>query len=345
MKIKLNTIVIHFFLFCCVNVGFTMDKNNQVALMYHDKFLQHNTGSGHPENANRLIAAIDELKNNSVYKPALVWPSFSPASNAIISLAHSQSYINLVEEEISALSEQDLAYLSTGDTVISKNTLEAAKLAVGAGIKAADMIVNGKVNSAFALVRPPGHHATKDRGMGFCVFNNVAIVARYLQQQHNFKRILIVDFDVHHGNGTQDIFYSDDTVFYFSIHQHPFYPGTGRPNETGAGKGEGYTLNIDLPAGSGDDDLIKGINNQLKPAMDQFKPDFVLVSAGFDAYQGDILGELNYTNHGYRQAAMTLNNIAKDYSNGHIIYMLEGGYTPENIKNATASIIDVLINN
>jgi acetoin utilization deacetylase AcuC-like enzyme len=345
MKIKLNTIVIHFFLICCVNVGFTMDQNNQVAVMYHEMFLQHNTGSGHPENANRLIAAINELKTNSAYKNVLVWPSFSPASNAIISLVHSQNYINLVEEEISALAEQDLAYLSTGDTVISKNTLEAAKLAVGAGIKAADMIVKGEINSAFALVRPPGHHATQDRGMGFCVFNNVAIVARYLQQHLNFKRILIVDFDVHHGNGTQDIFYTDDTVFYFSIHQHPFYPGTGRPNETGAGQGEGHTLNIDLAAGSGDDDLIKGINNQLKPAMDQFKPDFVLVSAGFDAYQGDILGQLNYTNHGYKEAAMTLNNIAKDYSNGHIIYMLEGGYTPENIKNATASIIDILINN
>ena len=345
MKIKLNTIVIHFFLLCCVNVGFTMDQNNQVAVMYHEKFLQHNTGSGHPENANRLIAAIDELKTNPTYKNTLIWPSFSPASNTTISLAHSQSYIDLVEEEISALSEQDLAYLSTGDTVISKNTLEAAKLAVGAGIKAADMIVSGEVNSAFALVRPPGHHATKDRGMGFCVFNNVAILARYLQQHHNFKRILIVDFDVHHGNGTQDIFYSDDTVFYFSIHQHPFYPGTGRPNENGAGKGEGYTINIDLAAGSGDDDLIKGINNQLKPAMDQFKPDFVLVSAGFDAYQGDILGELNYTNHGYKEAAIALNNIAKDYSNGHIIYMLEGGYTPENIKKATTSIIDILIQN
>jgi acetoin utilization deacetylase AcuC-like enzyme len=344
MKINLNKILILVLFLFCVNIGFSMDQHKKLAVMYDDRFLSHNTGSGHPENSTRLIAAINELKTNPNFKDELVWPSFSPASNAIISLAHSPSYIKLVEDEISALSAQDLAYLSTGDTVISKDTLEAAKLAVGAGIKAADMIVKGEVNAAFALVRPPGHHATQYRGMGFCVFNNIAILARYLQQHHNFKRILIVDFDVHHGNGTQDIFYRDNSVFYFSIHQHPFYPGTGRPSETGADQGEGFTLNIDLPAGSGDDELLKGLNHQLKPAMDQFKPDFILVSAGLDAHQGDVLGGLNYSDEGYRKAAVFLNHLAKRYSNQKIIYMLEGGYTPENIKNSTTAILLSIIN-
>ena len=158
--------------------------------------------------------------------------------------------------------------------------------------------MDDNLSSAFALVRPPGHHASSSMGMGFCVYNSVAVVARYLQKKYGLERILIVDFDVHHGNGTQDIFYEDNNVLYFSVHQHPLFPGTGRPNEIGKGEGEGYTLNVELPKGSGNNEVIEAFNLQLKPAMDQFRPEFVLVSAGFDAHKGDPLGQLNYTDEG-----------------------------------------------
>ena len=341
---KLSILIFCLFNFMMTFSNFNFANEQKVAVMYYERFLLHNTGPSHPENPERLISVISDLKANQKISSKIIWPNFKVATFDELNLVHTNEYIELVDHQVSQL-KNNRAYLSTGDTPISKHSNDVAKLAVGAGLEAVDLIMAGEISSAFALVRPPGHHATASRGMGFCIYNNIAIVARYLQKKYDLKRILIVDFDVHHGNGTQDIFYEDDSVFYFSIHQHPFYPGTGRPDETGTGKGKGYTLNIDLPAGSGDDDLIKGLRDQLKPAMDQFKPDFVIVSAGFDAYEGDILGELSYTSNGYKKAAMILNDITKQYSNGRIIYMLEGGYTPENIKNATTSILDVLITN
>ena len=341
MKILLSLIL----LFITNNlIADNLHKKNKVAVIYSDQFLLHDTGKNHPENPDRLISVVENLVAHPLLKPSLIWPKFNPASIEQLQLVHSMNYIKTVEHETSLLINNSTSYLSTGDTVISKQSNHVARLAVGAGIKGADMIMSKEIASAFAIVRPPGHHATATKGMGFCIFNNIAVAARYLQQQYGLKRILIVDFDVHHGNGTQDIFYEDNSVFYFSVHQHPFYPHSGRPTEKGIGKGKGFTLNVDLPKGSGDKELLNAFNNQLKPAMDKFKPEFVLVSSGFDAHEGDLLGQLNYTSSGYKQTALILKDIAKKYALGRTLYMLEGGYVADNISQSVNEILGVLAN-
>ena len=321
-----------------------LNKKNKVAVMYSDQFLLHDTGKNHPENPSRFLSVVEDLISNPLLKPYLIWPNFTAATTDQLQLVHTKGYIKTVGLETDLLKNNSISYLSTGDTVISKQSDHVARLAVGAGIKAVDMIMSEEINSAFALVRPPGHHATASRGMGFCIYNNVAIVARHLQQQHGLKKILIVDFDVHHGNGTQDIFYEDNSVFYFSVHQHPFYPQSGRPTENGIGRGKGFTLNVDLPEGSGDNELLDTFNNQLKPAMDKFKPEFVLVSAGFDAHEGDLLGQLNYTSSGYKKTALILKDIAEKYALGRTLYMLEGGYVADNISQSVNEVLGVLVN-
>jgi len=314
-----------------------------VAILYDEIFLEHNTGSGHPERPERLFEVIDTLKNNPDFKYDLVWPKVRKAVNSEIALAHSDKYIQLVESEIRALDDDSPTCLSTGDTVISPKSLDVAQMSVGASLVGIDEIMNGNVKAAFSFNRPPGHHATEDRGMGFCIYNHAAIAAKYLQNKYSLSRVLIIDFDVHHGNGTQDIFYDDPSVFYFSIHQHPFYPGTGRPTETGMADGEGFTLNIDLPKGSGDAEFIKGFSEELIPKMNDFKPEFILISAGFDAHDNDLLGKLSYTPKGYSQVAKIINSIYKNSNAKGIMYMLEGGYVPENIDNASQAIIKRLL--
>jgi len=314
-----------------------------VAILYDEIFLEHNTGSGHPERPERLFEVIDTLKNNPDFKYDLVWPKVRKAVNSEIALAHSDKYIQLVESEIRALDNDSPTFLSTGDTVISPKSLDVAQMSVGASLVGIDEIMNGNVKAAFSFNRPPGHHATEDRGMGFCIYNHAAIAAKYLKSKYSLSRVLIIDFDVHHGNGTQDIFYDDPSVFYFSIHQHPFYPGTGRPTETGMADGEGFTLNIDLPKGSGDEEFIKGFSEELIPKMNDFKPEFILISAGFDAHDNDLLGKLSYTPKGYSQVAKIINSIYKNSNAKGIMYMLEGGYVPENIDNASQAIIKRLL--
>jgi acetoin utilization deacetylase AcuC-like enzyme len=314
-----------------------------VAILYDDIFLEHNTGSGHPERPERLFEVIDTLKNNPDFKYDLVWPKVRKADNSEIALAHSDKYIQLVESEIRAVDNDSPTFLSTGDTVISPKSLDVAQMSVGASLVGIDEIMNGNVKAAFSFNRPPGHHATEDRGMGFCIYNHAAIAAKYLQNKYSLSRVLIIDFDVHHGNGTQDIFYDDPSVFYFSIHQHPFYPGTGRPTETGMADGEGFTLNIDLPKGSGDEEFIKGFSEELIPKMNDFKPEFIIISAGFDAHDNDLLGKLSYTPKGYSQVAKIINSIYKNSNAKGIMYMLEGGYVPENIDNASQAIIKRLL--
>ena len=341
MKILLSLVL----LFITNNlIADNLHKINKVAVIYSDQFLLHDTGKNHPENPDRLISVVENLIVNPLFKASLIWPKFNPASIEQLQLVHSINYIKTVEHETGLLMNNSTSYLSTGDTVISKQSNHVARLAVGAGIKGADMIMSKEISSAFALVRPPGHHATATKGMGFCIYNNISIVARYLQQQYGLKRILIVDFDVHHGNGTQDIFYGDNSVFYFSVHQHPFYPHSGRPTEKGIGKGKGFTLNVDLPKGSGDKELLNAFNNQLKPAMDKFNPEFVLVSSGFDAHGGDLLGQLNYTSSGYKKTALILKDIAEKYALGRTLYMLEGGYVADNISQSVNEVLGVLAN-
>jgi len=340
-----NNIIFFFNLVMIIGTLSNISSANEkkVGIFYDERFLLHNTGAGHPENPERLIPVINALKKNDQIISNTIWPSFNEATNDELELAHTKEYIELVNRQISQLKNNNTSYLSTGDTPISKDSNLVAKLAVGAGLEAVDQIMSEDISAAFALVRPPGHHATSSVGMGFCIYNSIAVVARYLQKKYGLKRILIVDFDVHHGNGTQDIFYEDNNVFYFSVHQHPLFPGTGRPNEIGKGEGEGYTLNVELPKESGNNEVIEAFNLQLRPAMDKFKPEFVLVSAGFDAHKGDPLGQLNYTDSGYGAVAEILQDISQKYANGKILYMLEGGYNAENVSQSVQKILSVLI--
>lgn len=342
MKYILNFLLM-FSLFQSTNLIAESERSGlKIAILYDEQFLLHDTGPNHPENSERIISTINFLKNDSKLKFNLIWPAFDYASIDIINLAHSKEYIHLVKQESEKITEST-AKLSTGDTVISKYSYQVARKSVGAVTEGVDQMMQGKASNAFVFSRPPGHHASKDRGMGFCIFNNVAIAAKYLQKKYGINRILIVDFDVHHGNGTQDIFYGDNTVFYFSIHQHPFYPGTGRPNEKGSDAGYGYTLNIDLPKGAGDEEFIHGIKSQLIPAMEKFKPEFILVSAGFDAHENDLLGQLKYSNNGYKEATDILSTMAEKYASNRLLFVLEGGYEPTNIKEASESILNAII--
>lgn len=314
----------------------------KVAVVYSDQFLRHDTGLHHPENPARLLAVVDFLKKDTFLSSKISWPNVKSAHIDDLKLVHSADYLTLVEKEGANIPQGVYKNLSTGDTVLSTHTVEIAKLATGAAITAVDEVMATRANAAFALVRPPGHHATRDRGMGFCVYNHVAVAARHLQKKYGLKRILIVDIDVHHGNGTQDIFYEDPSVFYFSVHQHPLYPGSGRPYETGLGQGKGFTFNIDLPPRAGDKALLNAFQ-ALTPAMEKFKPDFILVSAGFDAHEGDALGGLAYTDQAYIEVTKQLKNIAERYAAGRISYVLEGGYSAENIKHSVAGMMGILV--
>jgi acetoin utilization deacetylase AcuC-like enzyme len=315
-----------------------------VTILYSDRFLQHDTGTGHPEAPDRLAYIVQHLKQHKTLNANLHWPTFSAAKRENLLAVHQASYLDLLETEQQHLTtSKPYLTLSTGDTVISKQSLEVARLASGAAMAGVDAVMQSKTKSAFALLRPPGHHATADRGMGFCIYNHVAVAARYAQKHHGVQKILIVDIDVHHGNGTQDIFEQDDTVFYFSAHQHPLYPRSGRPAEVGSGRGKDYTMNVDVPAGSDEAILLAAIDRQLVPAMQRFQPELILVSAGLDTHQGDLLGGLNYSDAGYAAIARKLTNLANQYAQGKTVWVLEGGYVPANNAHAVESILQTLV--
>jgi len=310
------------------------------SLVFHDVYFKHDTGPFHSESPERLNAILNGLRENRLLS-VLQETRPRAASLEWVRQVHSDAYIDIVRRDVESGEE----YLSTqsGNTVICKDSYEVALWAVGGLLSACDAVVSGRAKNAFCAIRPPGHHASQDQGMGYCLFNNVAIAARYLQKKHKLEKVLIVDWDVHHGNGTQDIFFKDNSVFFFSTHQWPWYPWTGSAEEIGIGEGKGTTLNVPLPAGSGDKDLIDAFENKLRPAADEFKPDVVLISAGFDSRTGDPLGRFRVTDAGYRRLTYVLLQIAHDHAEGRLISALEGGYSLEGLSKAVPAHIATLM--
>ena len=256
-----------------------------------------------------------------------------PATVEELALCHSLEYIQTVKTEVAA----GYHSLSTGDTNIGPKSWDAALLAAGGVMSAVDAVIEGRVANAFSAVRPPGHHATSSIGMGFCVFNNVAIAARYVQKKHKVNRVLVVDWDVHHGNGTQEIFYADASVFYFSTHQWPCYPGTGAASETGMADGKGTTLNCPFPLGAGRAEVLGAIEHQLTRAMRRFRPEFVMISAGFDGRLGDLIGNFNLTDSDFADLTSAVMELAEKYAGGKVVSVLEGGYSLPGLASATGA--------
>jgi acetoin utilization deacetylase AcuC-like enzyme len=252
---------------------------------------------------------------------------------------HTPSYIQLAEREIRAGRRE----LSTGDTQVSARSYDVALAAAGAVLNAVDVVVTGTAANAFCAVRPPGHHARPEQGMGFCIFNNVAIAARYAQRHHGLGKVLIADWDVHHGNGTQDTFYEDGSVFFFSTHQWPWYPGTGPASETGNGAGKGTTMNRPFPAGSGRAEIFKVFAEDLRRAADAFQPDLVLISAGFDSRVGDPLGDFTLTDADFTALTRLLLEIAGEHAGGRLVSVLEGGYNLSGLAPAVAAHVETLL--
>lgn len=307
------------------------------ALHLDDFYLKHDTGPRHPERPARLKVIRERLEKEKLVEGSIPVPRRAATEEEILRV-HTRLYLENATADI--LSGRD--QLRTGDTAICKESLDAALHAAGSVLNAVDIICQGKAKRAFCAVRPPGHHATADKGMGFCIFNNVALAARHAQKVHGLKRIVIIDWDVHHGNGTQDIFYGDGSVFYFSTHQHPLYPGTGFECETGTGEGEGTTLNVQCAAGDGLEVIGRAFRERFLPLMDSFRPDFVIISAGFDARVDDPLGQLRLTDADFAELTNILTRLAEQHASGRVLSVLEGGYSLTGLPAAVAAHVRAL---
>ena len=302
----------------------------KTGLVYHPAYLEHDMGAGHPESPNRLRAIIQQLeRSGTAARISKIEPRM--AEDEWITQIHSPSYVATLRTHQPSSGRVAL----DPDTSMSPGSLPAAYLAAGGALAAVDAIMRGEVQHAFCAVRPPGHHAESAKAMGFCLFNNVAIAARYVQKKHGVTRVLIVDWDVHHGNGTQHSFEQDPSILFFSTHQYPHYPGTGRATERGKGAGEGFTINVPMDAGDGDDEYHAIFLNVLLPAADAFKPEFVIISAGFDAHRDDPLASMGLTEAGYTDLTSLVAGIAKRHAQGRLLSALEGGY---NLNALSASV-------
>ena len=289
------------------------------AYLYSPVFLEH-AEEGHPESPERLQQILLVLKTTGVL-PRLAALEPVAATDAQIAAVHSPEHVRRVRELVA----RGGGHLDA-DTYANSRSLDAAKLAAGAVVRAVDAVIAGETDNAFALVRPPGHHATRGRAMGFCLFNNAAVGAQHALNAHHLERVLIVDYDVHHGNGTQDIFYDTSRVLYFSTHQYPHYPGTGDWRDIGEGDGAGFTVNVPLPPRVGDEGYQEIFDRLLFPLAERYHPQLVLVSVGFDAHWSDPLASENLSIAGYTALARTTIEMARELCEGHIVFTLEGGY-------------------
>ncbi len=292
--------------------------NDTVLLLSDPAFLKHNTGPGHPERADRLRAIEERLAAEPL--PGTTREEAKPAPAELVARVHEAAYLQRIEALRGEWDELD------ADTPLSPGSVDAAYRAAGAAVGAVEAVVRGRARAAFALVRPPGHHAEAERAMGFCLFNNAAVAAAYARAELGCERVLVVDWDVHHGNGTQHIFEHRSDVLVFNTHQFPFYPGSGSPTEVGFGEGAGFTVNVPMPPGLGDGDYVAAFRRVLVPVADAFRPDLVLVSAGFDAHRDDPLGAMNVTDEGFAALCGIAQDVARRHADGRIALLLEGGY-------------------
>ena len=291
------------------------------ALVFYDPLiLRHEPSADHPESPKRIDSVMRGVRVVTQEQLTIVAPQ--PAADEHVLLVHSAEYFKKERDEIAA----GRRTLSTGDTEISPGSLPAALAAAGTVVSAIDAVMTGKTRRAFCAVRPPGHHASANRGMGFCVFNNIAIGARHARRKYGVERVLIVDWDVHHGNGTQEVFWNDGSVMFFDTHQHPWYPGTGAPTEVGEGKARGLIVNNPFPAGSGRAQILRAFRESLVPAAERFKPDLVMISAGFDSALGDPLGQFTLIDADFADLTDIVVTIARQFAGGRVVSVLEGGY-------------------
>lgn len=311
-------------------------KKRRIGIHFDARYERHDTGPYHPESAERyraLAAALEDLPGSFIKFPGRA------ATAEEVLLAHAPWYLDIVRQDTENFADQ----LRTGDTPICPESCDVALEACGAALNAVDFVMRGEMDSAFCAVRPPGHHATADRGMGFCIFNHVAVAARCLQKKHGIQRIAILDWDVHHGNGTEAIFREDPDVLYVSLHEQGIYPFTGGADERGSGAGEGTTLNIPLSKGSGGEVALRAWDEKITPAVKAFQPAFLLVSAGFDAREHDPVGGLRWTDETFAAMTRRTVSLAHKWCGGRIVSVLEGGYNPAGLASAAVAHVRALV--
>jgi len=309
-------------------------------LFHHPTCLLHDTGPGHPERPDRLKAIRERIEKSELLKK-VKWLEPSPADREILAFVHPRDYIENIAQQCAAAGYGRL--MLDSDTSVSKDSFVAAQLAAGAAVEAAAKVSRGELQTAFCAVRPPGHHAERATAMGFCLFNNAAIAAEWLVREKHAEKILIVDWDVHHGNGTQEIFYERGDVFYLSLHQWPLYPGTGREDETGDGKGRGANLNVPLPPATAEQKYLDAFYKTAENVFTKFHPDFLLLSAGFDAHRDDPLANLQLTEAGFGKMTEFVRELAKSFCEGKMVSLLEGGYNLTALADSVAAHLEMLI--